>query len=146
MTVLVKPYRAKGGTNDVSLDICPRMRKKVVFSPPHFFFDYKSMALSVLGAVALPCQPTRIAHKHPMLINSLFACCFASRWIFSVTRQKNLSFSKSWHQVSSFNQKTVGLSPLLVRDRGFKFQSEVWVPPRSAISSAAEFGLPNGCV
>ena len=36
MTVPVKSYRAKGGTNDVSLDICPMMRKQVIFSLPLF--------------------------------------------------------------------------------------------------------------
>ena len=77
MTVPVRPYRVKGGTNDVSLDMYPKMRKKVVFSPPHFFFDYKSVAVLVLGAV-LPCWPACISHKHPMLINSLFAYHFAS--------------------------------------------------------------------
>ena len=43
MTVLIKPYKVKGGATDVSLDVCPRMRKKVVFSPPHvfcFFLNY----------------------------------------------------------------------------------------------------------
>ena len=56
----------------------PKMRKKLVFSPPHFFFDYKNVAQFVLGAV-LPCLPACISHKHPMLINSLFACHFTSR-------------------------------------------------------------------
>ena len=41
MTVPVEPYRVKGETNDVSLDVYPKMRKKVVFSPPYFFLDYK---------------------------------------------------------------------------------------------------------
>ena len=138
MTVLVRPYRAKGGTNDVSLDVYPKMRMKVVFSPPHSFFDYKSVALFVLGA-ALPCLPACIFHKRPMLINSLFACCFPSRCILSVMRQKNLSFSKSWHQVSSFNQKTVGSfeSP---PHQGLWVQVPIWVlagfefHPRSAVS------------
>ena len=54
MTVLFRPYRIKGGTNHVSLDIYPGMKKKVVFSPPHFFLGYKNAALVVLRA-ALPC-------------------------------------------------------------------------------------------
>ena len=37
MSVPVRPYRVKGGTNDVSLDVYPRMMKKVVFSPTQFF-------------------------------------------------------------------------------------------------------------
>ena len=45
MRVPVKSYSVKGGTNDVSLDVCPRMRKKVVFSPSHFSFDYKVLFL-----------------------------------------------------------------------------------------------------
>ena len=36
MTVPVESYRAKGGTNDISLDICPVMRKKVILSLPLF--------------------------------------------------------------------------------------------------------------
>ena len=54
MTIPVRIYCVKGGTNDVSLDIYPQMRKKVVFSPPHFFFDYKNVALFVLVAGILP--------------------------------------------------------------------------------------------
>ena len=50
MTVLVRPYRVKGGTNDVSLDVYPKMRKKVVLSPPHLFFDYKNVDFFVLRA------------------------------------------------------------------------------------------------
>ena len=48
MTVLVRRYRVKGGTNDVSLDIYPRVRKKMIFSPPYFCFDNKYVALFVL--------------------------------------------------------------------------------------------------
>ena len=44
MRVPVKSYSVKGGINDVSLDVCPRMRKKVVF-PSHFSFDYKVLFL-----------------------------------------------------------------------------------------------------
>ena len=124
MTVLVRPHRVKGRTNDVNLDISPKMREKVVF--PHLLSDYKNVALFVLRA-ALPCLPTCISHKRPMLINSLFAYHFASRWILSASRLKNMSFSKSWHQVSGFNEKTMGLSPFLVRDPGFKFQSDFWL-------------------
>ena len=32
-TVPVRPYRLKGGTNDVSLDAYLKMRNKTVFSP-----------------------------------------------------------------------------------------------------------------
>lgn len=88
------------------------MRKELVFSSPHFFLDYKNIALFVLGAV-LPCLTTCIPHKHPMLINPLFAYHFASHWIISVLRPKNMTFSKSWHHVSCFNEKTMCLSPLL---------------------------------
>ena len=94
MTVPVKPYRVKGGTNDVNLAVYPRMRKKVVFSLPHFFFGYKIVALFVPRA-ALPCLPTCISYKRSMLINSLFVYHFASYQIISVSRQKKLSFSKS---------------------------------------------------
>ena len=76
MTFPVRPYRVKGGTNEVSLDIYPRMRK-VIFFPVHFFLDNKNIALLVLRA-ALPCLPACISHRHPMLIKSLFACHFAS--------------------------------------------------------------------
>ena len=61
MTVPFRPCRVKGGANDVNLDICPRTRKKVVFSPLHFYFDYKNVPLLVLGA-ALLCQLACISH------------------------------------------------------------------------------------
>ena len=92
MTAPVRPYRVTGGTNDVSLDVCPRMRKKVVFSPAHFFLEDKDVDLLVLRA-PFPCQPACISHKRPMLTDSLFAYHFASHRLPSATRQKNLSFS-----------------------------------------------------
>lgn len=49
-----------------------------------------------------------------MLINSLFANCFASGWILSETRLKNLSFHKSWHQISDFNEKTMGSNGIFI--------------------------------
>ena len=127
MTVLIRPHRAKGRTNYVSLSVCPEMRKKVVLSSPSCFFYYKRVALFVLGATELPCLPAciNISHKHPMLTNSL--CHFASYWILAVMRQRNPSISKFWHQVSGCNQKTVGSSPFLVRDHEFKSQTEMWV-------------------
>ena len=76
MTVPARPYRVKGRTNDVSLGIYSKMRKKVVFSPPHFCFDYKNEALFVVGAT-LPCLPACICHKCPRLINSFFVYHFA---------------------------------------------------------------------
>ena len=53
MTVLVRPYWVRGGTNDVSLDICPRMKKKMVFSFSYFFFDLKNMVLFACSLVFL---------------------------------------------------------------------------------------------
>ena len=32
MTIPIRPYRVKGGTSDLSLDVYPKLRKKVVFS------------------------------------------------------------------------------------------------------------------
>ena len=122
MTILVRPYWDKGGTNDVSLDIWPQKRKSVVFYPSHFFYDYKNAALrNSLVVHGLGCDtftawacfrslvqeasgysqkkkkvgsplcsqgcsplPACISHKYPTLINSLFACYFASGWILSV--------------------------------------------------------------
>ena len=77
MTVLITPYRVKGGTNDAGLDVYAKMRKKLVFSPPHIFFDYTNVSECILGAV-LPCLPACSCHKHSMLINSLIACNFTS--------------------------------------------------------------------
>ena len=57
MTVPVRLCRVKGETNDVNFDMHSKMKMKVVFSPPCFFFDYKNIALCVLRAV-LPCLPT----------------------------------------------------------------------------------------
>ena len=87
----------------LSLDGCPRMRRKVVF-PPRFFLDDKEVALLFLGAV-FPCQSPCISHKCPMLTDSLFAYHFASPWFLSVTRllSVNPSFSKSWHQLYGFS-------------------------------------------
>ena len=45
------------------------MRKKVVFPPPHFSFDYKTVAhLSSLG-IAPSCLPACKLHKHLILID-----------------------------------------------------------------------------
>ena len=55
MTVLVKSSRAKGGTNDVGLDVYSKVRKKVAFFPPCFFFDYKNVALFILRTAAFLC-------------------------------------------------------------------------------------------
>ena len=92
MTVRDRPYRVKGGTNDVHLDVCPKM-KKVVFPPLHFFLIIKHVVFA-FGA-ALYCLPSSISPKHPMLVNSLFASQFASHCILSLLIQKNPSFSKS---------------------------------------------------
>ena len=75
-TAPVRPYRNKGETNYVSLNVY-FWGKKMVFFTPHFFFNYKNAALFVLRA-ALPCLPACISHKHLTLINSLFAHHFAS--------------------------------------------------------------------
>ena len=75
--VLVKPYRVNGGTDDVCLDVYPKMRKKVIFFPPDIFFDYKNVPFFVLRAVLL-CQHVCVSHKGPILINSPFAYHFAS--------------------------------------------------------------------
>ena len=77
MTVLVRLFSDKGGTNDASLNGYLKMRKKEVFSPSHIFFDYKNVALFVLRAV-LSCLSTTSSHKHSIMINSLFACIIAS--------------------------------------------------------------------
>ena len=51
MTVPVRLCIVKGETNDVNFDMHSKMKMKVVFSPPCFFFDYKNIALCVLRAV-----------------------------------------------------------------------------------------------
>ena len=76
ITVLIKPCRVQGGANDVSLDICPRMRKKVVLPTACFSFVYTNKVLLVLGAEPSH-LPVCISHEHPILINSLFTCLFA---------------------------------------------------------------------
>lgn len=103
--------------------------KRVVFSQTHFFSDYKNVALFVHRA-ALPC--CLCLHKHPMLISSLFAYHFASHWILSATRWKNLSFSKSWQR---FQWKGSGFesppkSGIRRWDSSLKLSfGWVWVPP-----------------
>lgn len=59
MTVPARLCRVKGETNYVSFDTHSKMKMKVVFSPPYFFFGYKNVALCVLRAV-LPCLPTML--------------------------------------------------------------------------------------
>ena len=94
-----------------------KKEKMIVFSPPHSFFDYKNVALFVLG-VALTGLPTSISHKHPKLVNSLFANCFASR------EETKPELQLVWHQMSCFNWKTVGLNPLL--NQGSWVQILIW--------------------
>ena len=56
MSVPVRPLRIIEGTSDVILDIYPKMRENVIFSPTHFFFDYKNVALFVLWVAAFLCS------------------------------------------------------------------------------------------
>ena len=130
MTFLTKPYRVKRGTNDVNLDISTRMRKKVVFSSPYFSFVCKNEVLLVFQA-ELSRLPTCLSHKNLMLINSLLVCHFASRWIPSAPRQKDLCFSKSSHQVSSFNGKKVDSSS----------SPWIWVPLKKVCGFAGPSSL-----
>ena len=101
MTVPVKSYRAKGGTNDVSLDICPMMRKQVIFSLPLFLWFQKCSPLCSQGCYTP--LPAWLSLSQISYVNKLFICCFACCWILSALRQKDLSFSMSWYQMSSFN-------------------------------------------
>ena len=81
MLVPIKPCRVKGGSNDVSLDVYPKMRKKVVFSPPLF----------VLGAAAFLCQPASVSHKHPTLINSpCLPLCLTMKSFYKETKEPEL--------------------------------------------------------
>jgi len=73
VTVLVRSYRVKGETNDVNLDVYPKMRKMVVFSSAHFSLGYENTAFSSGAAF-----PACIFHNSPMLISLLFAYHFAS--------------------------------------------------------------------
>ena len=120
--VPVRPYGVKGGINDSSLDIYTRLRKKVIFSPPNSSFDYKNVSLSFLGPV-LPCLPLCISHKHPMIINSLFAHHFVLHWILSLMTKKAelqevLGLSE-WFQL-----KDKDLSPIL--GQGLWVQVSIW--------------------
>ena len=85
MNVLVRPHRVERGTNDVSLNVCPKMRKMVVFSSAHFSSSYENAAFSSGAAF-----PACIFRNCPMLISLLFAYHFASGRVLSTTRQKNL--------------------------------------------------------
>jgi len=51
----VRPNGIREGTNDVSHDVYPRIRKKMVFSSLPFFFDYKNATLFVLSLHSLAC-------------------------------------------------------------------------------------------
>lgn len=52
MTVPVRLYWVKGGTYDVSFDVYPKMRKKMIVSP-HLFFNYKNVTLFILRTACL---------------------------------------------------------------------------------------------
>ena len=82
------------------------MRKKAVFSPPHWALDSRNVALLVLGAALLPGQLTRISPQGLMLLNSLFTWGFASC---------HEAEEPELHQIltpgeGSDSEKTVGLS------------------------------------
>ena len=124
-------------TKDLSLELYPKIRK-VVYSTPHFFFDYKNIALFVLSAV-LPCQTICISHKHPLLINSLFAIFMLkrtwasessdTRWAVSIKRQwlwpKHCNRRPSTAELNLKKPTTVRSSPLLTQE--WWIQVPIWV-------------------
>ena len=131
MAVPVKSHRAKGGSNDVSLDICPMMRKKVISLPLCLWLQKCSPLCSQSCYTPLPAWLPLLQVSY---INKLFVCYFTYCWILSVLRQKDRSFSMSWYQLSGFNLKTLCASPLLsqglwvqVPAHRFEFQSEFWM-------------------
>ena len=74
MTVPVRTYMVKGRTNDVSLDIYTRMRKKMVFFPPHFFFDYKNVAPFVSETPFCTPFPAPLYRSQASYANKLTLC------------------------------------------------------------------------
>ena len=53
----------------------------------------------------LPCLPTCVSHKRPILINLFLACYFALTEFLLRRGMENLNFSKSRHRVSDSNLK-----------------------------------------
>lgn len=104
MTVLVRPYWVKGGTNGISRTSAQEWRRKW-FSP---FLTF-SLIWKIQSSL-----PARLYFSQVSIpIISLSTCHFVSCWILSEPRQENLTFSKSWDHVIRFNEKSVDLSPLL---------------------------------
>ena len=87
MPVWVKSYKVKGGTNDISLDVTQKWGRRWSYLFPIFSVMIK-MQPSLFSGLCILCQPARVSHKCPVLINSLFACHFASSWILFVMRQE----------------------------------------------------------
>lgn len=147
MTAPVRPYRVKGGPNDVSLDIYPNVRKKVVY-PPHFFLDYTNVALFVLRAVFL-CLPAWVSHKPPMLTHS-----------WSITLSHSELFlpeeKRTWASVNPNAQESGLESPIksgFVDSRpyhspmqgGWWLQEELWSLMAKAMDTKREEELVHFC-
>ena len=120
----------EGGASDVNLMSIWRMRKKAVFPPTLLSFGYKTVALAwtipwaeepgrlqsmwlqrvgqgwasslSLSLDRGPCLPTWISYKLPILIN-LLAITLPLAKVLLHWKSKNLSLSKSRHEVSDFN-------------------------------------------
>ena len=69
-------------------------KEKKVFLPPHFSFDYKTVAVSSQGTT-FSCLPACKPCKHPILTNPLLSTNFASHWILSELRHKGLRYRSS---------------------------------------------------
>lgn len=101
--------------NGVSLDIYPQTRKKVIFSPAHFFFDYKNKTLSVPRAESSSCLTCL---SHMSYVNKLSLCLSLCLSLNSFcTETKRLEFQKvltpwTWFQLkdSAFESQTVNFS------------------------------------
>ena len=99
MTVQVGPDRVKNSlaqpVGGVTYGRLEEWRRRWSSPPPHFSFNYKTVCspLSSLWGTLFPAPLylSQVSYTN----KSLLACHFASHWILSGPRQKNLSFIKS---------------------------------------------------
>ena len=113
---------------------------QMVKNPPAMQETWVRPPCFVLRVAECSCLPACFLHKHPILLNPLLTYHFASCWILSAPRQKQLSFSKPCDQVWRFSWETVGLSPIWGMWLQFRPETISW---SDFPQSARTVGSPN---
>ena len=107
MKVLAWPYRDKKtslpGLEEELMMSAQEWGWKWSFPPPHFFFDYRTVAHYVLRVAPSP-LPTCKPHKHPVLINKFLSITLCLAEFFLHWNIKNQSSSAQPHPWDSTNQ------------------------------------------